>query len=173
MKYGHNSGGVWRASEDRKPTREYSRWATLMARIYNPKHKAYHQYGGRGVAVCSEWHDFQVFAQWFSEHNIEGWCIDKDLHGGVLYSPATCVFIPEQVNQLLKCYENPTIGVGKSTHTWYVKTVDIDGDQHYKGGYKTQEEACEYYQWHLREKMGAMIVKYNIHAAIAARLLSL
>lgn len=116
MKYGYNSGGVWPVSVGRRPTREYSRWSTIMARCYNPKHKAYHSYGGRGVTVCEEWHDFQIFADWFSENNIDGWVMDKDLCGGMIYSPVTVVFLPDQINQLLKCYDKPLHGVGKSTN---------------------------------------------------------
>lgn len=173
MKYGYNSGGAWAVSLDRKPTKEYSRWATLMARVYNPNHKAYSQYGGRGVTVCDEWQDFQVFAQWFSENNVEGWVMDKDLHGGMLYSPDTVIFIPDQVNQILKCYERPLHGVGKSTRTWYAKTKDENGEQHHKGKFKTQEEAAAYYQWYLREKIKTLITKYSIPAAVAAKLISL
>lgn len=115
MKYGYNSGGVWPASKDRKPTKEYSRWAALMARVYNPEHKAYKTYGGRGVVVCSAWHDFQVFAQWYSENSVDGWVMDKDSAGGMVYSPEAVIFIPNQVNELLKCYNTPMHGVEKAT----------------------------------------------------------
>lgn len=173
MKYGYNSGGVWPVSVDRQPTKEYSRWHGMMKRCCNPKCPRYLDYGGRGVKVCDEWQDFQVFAQWFSENNVEGWVMDKDLHGGLIYSPETIVFMPDQINQLLKCYEKPLHGVGKSTHTWFAKTVDVDGNQHVKGKFKTQQEAADYYQWYLREKMKTLIAKYSIPAATAEKLLSL
>ncbi|AMR57734.1 hypothetical protein vB_PsyM_KIL4_0001 [Pseudomonas phage vB_PsyM_KIL4] len=173
MKYGYNSGGGWQVSKDRKPTKEYSRWATMMSRCYNPKCLAYPDYGGRGVSVCTDWHDFQKFAQWYSENNTEGWVMDKDLHGGLVYSPETVVFVPDQINQILKCYEKPLHGVGKATHTWYAKTVDVDGKQHIKGKFNSPDDAAEYYQWYLREKMKKLVDKYSIPAATAARLLSL
>lgn len=173
MKYGHNSGGVWAVSKDRKPTKEYSRWATLMSRCYNPKNQAYPKYGGKGVTVCDEWHDFQVFAQWFSENSIHDWPMDKDCDGSSVYSPDTVVFVPEQVNQLLKCYTIPMCGVKKATNTWYVQTKDVDNNQHVMGKFTSPEAANDYYQGYIRLKMVALVDKYSIPAATAAKLLSL
>lgn len=171
MKYGHNSGGVWAVSKDRKPTKEYSRWATLISRCYNPKNQAYPKYGGKGVTVCDEWHDFQVFAQWYSENNVEGWVMDKDCAGGMVYSPETVIFIPDQVNQLLKCYTEQ--GVGFSGKHWFVKTKDVDNKQHYQGKFTSLDTANQYYQRYTLTKMAALVNKYSIPAATAARLLSL
>jgi hypothetical protein len=36
---------------------EYNSWKTMMARCYNTNHAKYHRYGGRGIAVCADWHD--------------------------------------------------------------------------------------------------------------------
>ena len=32
-----------------------------MNRCYNPKYKSFKDYGGRGIAVCEAWHNFQNF----------------------------------------------------------------------------------------------------------------
>lgn len=40
---------------------EYRSWDNMMKRCYNPKDKGYHNYGGRGIKVCEEWHDFKNF----------------------------------------------------------------------------------------------------------------
>jgi hypothetical protein len=34
------------------------RWANMLDRCENPHNKAYKNYGGRGITVCQEWHDF-------------------------------------------------------------------------------------------------------------------
>lgn len=172
MKYGYNSIGVWPVSENRKPTKIYSRWSSLMSRCYNPKNQAYSRYGGNGVTVCKEWHDFQVFAQWFSDNSVEGYVMDKDLMGGRYYSPSTVIFVPDQINQILKCYENPMTGVCRSTRTWFVRTVDCEGVQHIKGKFNSPEEASEYYQEYLRAKMSILVSRSEIPAAAAERLLS-
>lgn len=33
----------------------YSTWRQMVDRCHNPKHRRYHDYGGRGISVCSEW----------------------------------------------------------------------------------------------------------------------
>lgn len=39
-----------------KFNREYRIWLMMHVRTENPKHEAYHRYGGRGIRVCAEWH---------------------------------------------------------------------------------------------------------------------
>ncbi len=36
-------------------------WIEMRSRCRNPKHPSFHNYGGRGIAVCPEWEDFAVF----------------------------------------------------------------------------------------------------------------
>ena len=36
----------------------YGIWRQMMQRCYNEKSKIYRRYGGRGIYVCEEWHDF-------------------------------------------------------------------------------------------------------------------
>lgn len=33
------------------------RWHAMMERCYNPNHRDWDRYGGRGIRVCIEWHD--------------------------------------------------------------------------------------------------------------------
>lgn len=39
----------------------YNTWKNMMSRCYNPDDQSYSRYGGRGVAVCSRWHDIRNF----------------------------------------------------------------------------------------------------------------
>ena len=48
--------------------RLYSVWTDIKRRCFNPKHKAYKYYGGRGIGVCNEWLHFQPFYDWCMEH---------------------------------------------------------------------------------------------------------
>lgn len=44
-----------------KNTGTYRTWQSMIQRCEYQKHKSYHYYGGRGVSVCTEWHDFKTF----------------------------------------------------------------------------------------------------------------
>ena len=39
----------------KKVSTEYNSWRGMKERCTNPKHKEYKYYGGRGIAICSEW----------------------------------------------------------------------------------------------------------------------
>lgn len=39
----------------------YRRWRSMMDRCYNPSNKKYPRYGGRGIKVCTRWHNFKLF----------------------------------------------------------------------------------------------------------------
>ena len=42
----------------------YGTWFQMISRCENPNQKHYDRYGGRGIKVCDEWHDFWKFVEW-------------------------------------------------------------------------------------------------------------
>lgn len=36
----------------------------MLQRCENPNNTAYRNYGGRGITVCNEWHDYLTFKEW-------------------------------------------------------------------------------------------------------------
>lgn len=42
-------------------TKEYRAWFNMRARCFNPEHRQYGNYGGRGITVCDRWQDFANF----------------------------------------------------------------------------------------------------------------
>jgi hypothetical protein len=40
---------------------EYHVWMGMRARCLNPRQRVYPRYGGRGIAICPSWDDFEVF----------------------------------------------------------------------------------------------------------------
>lgn len=92
-----------RRGADGKHTAAYSTWKNMLRRCYVESERWYHKYGGRGVTVCEEWHNFQNFAEWYNERYREGYQLDKDLlsKSSKIYSPSTCVLIPQKVNILV------------------------------------------------------------------------
>lgn len=49
-------------SPKRKRSAEYTAWRGMYARCYNPKHKSFSDYGGRGITICQQWREsFEAF----------------------------------------------------------------------------------------------------------------
>jgi hypothetical protein len=42
-------------------SKEYRAWSAMMHRCGNPANPHWASYGGRGIKVCSRWHDFALF----------------------------------------------------------------------------------------------------------------
>jgi len=54
MQHGHSKNG-------RTPT--YNSWRKMMERCYNPNQVGYQYFGGRGINVAPDWHDFVTFLE--------------------------------------------------------------------------------------------------------------
>lgn len=74
----------------RTPT--YNCWANMIARCENPNRPDFHNYGGRGIAVCERWKSFQNFLADMGE-KAEGLSLDRiDVDKG--YSADNCRWVP-------------------------------------------------------------------------------
>lgn len=79
-------------------SRLYAVWNSMRQRCNNPHHVSYHNYGGRGIEICKEWDDYEVFREWAVNAGY-----DEDAKRGVLtldridvnlgYSPDNCRFV--------------------------------------------------------------------------------
>lgn len=73
-----------------KGTRLYEIWRQMLYRCEKPNHKAFKDYGGRGISVCTEWHELLSFKKWADENGYD--CkktIDRiDVDGN--YTPDNC-----------------------------------------------------------------------------------
>lgn len=47
--------------DNRKKHPLYCIWLMMKARCYTPSATGYEYYGGRGIRVCEEWHEFEGF----------------------------------------------------------------------------------------------------------------
>jgi hypothetical protein len=63
-------------------------WKSMMQRCYNKNNPSYPDYGGRGIVVCDEWHDFNKFYADMGPRP-EGMTLDRvDVNG--IYEPGNC-----------------------------------------------------------------------------------
>lgn len=60
IKHGHNKNG--------KQSIKYKSWSSMVQRCTNINNRRYKEYGGKGIAVCEEWLQFEIF-----DKDMPGW----------------------------------------------------------------------------------------------------
>ncbi len=145
-----------------KNTKKYNAWANMIRRAYSEE---YHKNKPTYVdcTVCQEWHNFQVFGDWYNENYYEIdemiMELDKDIlsKGNKTYQPENCVFVPPSFNSLLtksdKVRGKYPIGTSftkrRGTYMAQCQNQLIDLNKHthvYLGDYSSSEEAFMIYK---------------------------
>jgi hypothetical protein len=79
-------------------TRIYKIWRCMKGRVLNPNSEVYHRYGGRGITLCDEWHEFIPFMNWALSHGYaENLVLDRENNDGN-YEPSNCRWITRKEN---------------------------------------------------------------------------
>lgn len=121
----------------------YNTWRAMMRRCYNSTDKDYPRYGGKGVTVCKEWHDYLRFEAAMGEP-IGDETLDRiDTYGN--YKPENCRWAGVKTqNRNVRVRANSktgVTGVSKTMHNTYMAKVTVDKRSLYSKCFKTLEEA--------------------------------
>lgn len=98
-------------------TRLYRIWQAMHARCYIKTNPAFKNYGGRGIAICSEWvKDFQAFYDWSMANGYDdSLTIDRiDVNGN--YEPNNCRWATK-AEQAVNTRVNRYLTYNGETHT--------------------------------------------------------
>ena len=156
---GYIGEGKHDTRENGKMTKCYKVWQSMLQRCYDIKYKN-KKNTYKDVIVCKEWLCFQNFAEWYEENYYEVedeiMALDKDIliKGNKIYSPQTCVFVPNRINSLftkadINRGEYP-IGINyrEKCDKLYVSCNDCNGKKKHLGVFKPNqvEEAFQCYK---------------------------
>lgn len=76
----------------------YDVWRGMHRRCKDTRAVNFDRYGGRGITVCSEWENYDVFVEWAMANNWKpGLQIDRIDNSGP-YEPANCRFVSPKEN---------------------------------------------------------------------------
>ena len=70
--------------------RIYRSWYYMLYRCYNSKHPQYKDYGGRGIIVCDEWHEFIPFYNWSLLNGYSDYLTIDRINNDGNYEPSNC-----------------------------------------------------------------------------------
>ena len=146
--------------ENGKKTNSYVCWNRMLQRCYSAKYQE-KQPTYIGCSVCDEWLYYPNFKNWYDKNyyeiNNQTSQLDKDIiiKGNKVYSPDTCVFVPQFINSLFTKRQNDRgdFPVGVCYHKRdkkYQASLSIfkDGKSTVKhlGCFDTADEAFEVYK---------------------------
>lgn len=123
----------------------------MLNRCYSGKYPTYED-----CYVCEEWLNYQNFAEWFYQNYYEVdneiMNLDKDIlyKGNKVYSPETCVFVPQRINTLFiksnKIRGDLPIGVTSKNNKFMTRCKNGQNEKIYLGTFNTIEEAFKSYK---------------------------
>lgn len=152
------------AGKKNKHTIQYSTWLSMLKRCYDEKEHIKHP-SYKTCETYEDWKNLQEFSKWFDENYVEGYQLDKDLlvQGNKLYSPATCCFLPQEINlALIKPRTQRELPTGvyrdKKRFTSHIK---VNKKSTYLGMFATIEEASNCYKQFKKKQLKELGEKYK------------
>lgn len=169
---GYLGEGDHKSSIGNKKTNCYQSWQFMLERCYDKKWQIKNP-TYKGCTVCEEWHCFQNFAEWYNDnyYEIKGeiMSLDKDIivKGNKIYSPETCMFVPQRINSLfVKNDKNRgKYPIGVSWHKYnkkYRSTLHkIDKKYNHLGYFDNIEDAFLCYKYYKEKYIKEVANEYK------------
>lgn len=79
-----------RTTHGQSRTRLYRTWVNMLARCSNQNEPHYPDYGGRGITVCNEWRDYEVFSKWAHNNGYSDTLTIDRINVNGNYEPSNC-----------------------------------------------------------------------------------
>lgn len=153
--FGYLGVGRYKAKINYKITQQYKIWRNIMQRCYSNKFQE-KNLTYIGCSVDKEWHNFQNFAQWYDENYYEvlgqKMELDKDwiVKNNKIYSPKTCIFVPEYINSLIinnkKNRGKLPLGVTVNNGRYRARCKSNTGESEFLGYHDSIELAFQAYK---------------------------
>ncbi len=86
----------------------YRKWSSMLQRCENPNHIAYRYYGGAGVKVCQEWHNFDAFHRDMGDPPAGYW-LDR-IKNEIGYQPGNCRWVTTKDSAKNRKQRGPALG---------------------------------------------------------------
>lgn len=162
--------GEYKSSVNNNKTKCHKHWIYMLERCYSDAYKAkFPAY--ENCTVCDSWLNYQNFARWYDNnyYEVQGekMCLDKDIlsNGEKIYSPETCVFVPNKLNNIFTNKKSnkgdyPTgVTYHKQKHKYIARLSKFNKNVEL-GGYDTPEKAFNAYK---RAKENHVIEVANLY----------
>lgn len=136
--------GDFKVGSGKNMDARYVKWMAMLGRCYCPvQQKRDPSY--EGVTVCEEWKLFSNFNAWLQTwDNWENLELDKDIIGGRVYSPSTCLMISPELNKFLSYQKKQGKLAGchyEKSREKYKANINIDGKVKTLGRFETELDA--------------------------------
>lgn len=164
-------GGAKTVDSNGKVKKSYNTWKGMIYRCYDQRDmNKYTTY--RDCTVCDEWLCYANFERWWNDNYYEisnqEMNLDKDIlfKGNKVYSPQTCVIVPQNINLLFinRKTKRGNLPVGVSYYKRdkkYIATLGELGEAHYLGLYDTPIEAFGVYKQAKEKYIKAVADEYK------------
>ena len=144
--------GKYASKVNYKRTKEYQTWKGMLERCYSGITQV-NQPSYVGCTVSENFKNFQYFAEWCNQQigfGNKGWQLDKDIlfTGNKIYSEDNCVFVPQEVNLLMRTGQRglyPT-GVHYDVRCKRFRARCVDGTKVFDTYHRTLEDAVSSYK---------------------------